>query len=92
VQEVANECGISVGLCHTILTEKLNMHPVAAKFIPRLPTNEQKEQCIAISQELLYRANDGHYSHSATTLLAGSSTCRPFPVPQAEIHLEMMKI
>jgi hypothetical protein len=31
---------------------------------------------------------NGHYSHSKTTLLAGSSTCRLFPVPQAEIHLK----
>jgi hypothetical protein len=43
VRDVADECGISVGSCHTILTEELNMHRVAAKFVPRQLTDEQKE-------------------------------------------------
>jgi hypothetical protein len=34
------------------------MHRVAAKFVPRLLTDEQKEQRAAIFQELLLRAND----------------------------------
>jgi hypothetical protein len=33
VWEVADECGISVGSCHTILTEELDMHRIAAEFI-----------------------------------------------------------
>jgi hypothetical protein len=33
------------------------MHRVAAKVVPRLLTDEQKEQRVAISQELLDRAN-----------------------------------
>jgi len=32
------------------------------------------------------------YSHSTTRILAGSSTCRMLPVPQAEIHIERVKI
>ena len=56
--EAADKCVISVGSCPTILTEKLNMHRVAAKFVPRLLTDEQKEQRAAIFQELLLRAND----------------------------------
>jgi hypothetical protein len=35
---------------------------------------------------------NGHYSHSTTTLLAGSSTCRLLPIPQAEIHFERKEI
>jgi hypothetical protein len=31
-------------------------------------------------------------SHCTTILLNGSSTCRIFPVPQAEIHFERVKI
>jgi len=38
--------------------ENLNMHRVAAKFVQRLLTDEQKEQRVAICQELLLRAND----------------------------------
>jgi len=37
--------------------EKLNLHPITAKFIPRLLTNNQKEQYVAISQELLHQAH-----------------------------------
>jgi hypothetical protein len=57
VREVAEECDISLGSCHNILTEKLGMHRVATKFMPRLLTDEQKEQRFGISQELLDQAN-----------------------------------
>lgn len=36
VNEVADEEGISVGACHEILTEKLQIHRVSAKCVPRL--------------------------------------------------------
>jgi hypothetical protein len=32
--EVSEEIGIIKSSCHTILTEKLEMHCVAAKFVP----------------------------------------------------------
>jgi transposase len=57
VREVAEESDISLVSCHNILTDKLGMHRVAAKFVPRLLTDEQKEQRVAISQELLDQAN-----------------------------------
>jgi hypothetical protein len=34
-REVSEELGISKISCHTILTEKLEMHGVAEKFAPR---------------------------------------------------------
>ena len=42
LRELAEECGISVGSCHHILTEELKMHRVAAKFVPRLMTSDQQ--------------------------------------------------
>jgi transposase len=51
-REVAEECDISLGSCRNILTEKLGMHRVVAKFVSRLLTDEQKEQRVAISQEV----------------------------------------
>ena len=57
VREVANEVGISIGSCHKILTEKLQMHHVSAKFVPRLLTDDQKENRVEISQELFANAN-----------------------------------
>lgn len=58
VREVSEEVGICKSSCHLILTEKLNMHRVAAKFVPRLLTEEQKEKRVIVSRELLDRSND----------------------------------
>jgi len=57
VWEVADEEGISIGACHQISTEKLPMRLVSAKFVPRLLTDDQKENRVENSQELLANAN-----------------------------------
>jgi hypothetical protein len=57
VQEVADEVGISIGPCHQIFTEKLQMHCVSAKFVLCLSTDNQKENRVEVSQELLAIAN-----------------------------------
>jgi transposase len=57
VREVPEEVGICKSSCHTILNEKLMMHRVAAKFMPRLLTEEQKENRVTVNQELLDRSN-----------------------------------
>ena len=41
VREVAEEVSISKTVCHEILTENLDMHRIAAKFVPRLLTDDQ---------------------------------------------------
>jgi hypothetical protein len=53
VQEIAEESNISTGGCHDILTTKLEIHWVVSKFVPRLLTQDQRESCVAICQELL---------------------------------------
>ena len=57
VREVAYKVGISIGSCHQIFTEKLKMRRVRAKFVPHLLTDDQKENRVRISQELLASAN-----------------------------------
>jgi len=57
VREVADEVGISIGSCHQIVTERLQMRHVSAKFVPRLLTDDQKENRVEISRELLANAN-----------------------------------
>ena len=42
VCEVAEEVGICKSSCHQILTDKLKMRRVAAKFVPHLLTDAQK--------------------------------------------------
>jgi len=57
VREVAEEVGICKSLCHQILTDKLKMRRVTAKFVPRLLTDAQKENHVTVSQELFDRSN-----------------------------------
>jgi hypothetical protein len=56
VNEIS-EVRISKSLCHTILTKKLEMHHVAAKFVPSLFIDEHKANHIMVSQELFYHSN-----------------------------------
>jgi len=53
IREIAEDVGISFGSCQAILTEKLNMHRIAAKFVPCVLTEDQKANRGNISQELL---------------------------------------
>jgi hypothetical protein len=53
VREVADEVGIGIESCHKIITEKLQLRRVSAKFVPRLLTDDQRENRVEISQELL---------------------------------------
>jgi len=57
VREVADQVGISIGSCHQIFTVKLHMRRVSTKLVPRLFTDDQKENRVEISQELLANAN-----------------------------------
>jgi len=57
VREFADEVGISIGPCHQMFTEKLQMRRVSATFVPHLLTGDQKENRFEISQELLASAN-----------------------------------
>jgi len=60
--------GISIGSCHQIFAEKLQMCRVSAKFVPRLLTDDQKENRVEISQELLANANgNGNFLKNTVT-------------------------
>jgi hypothetical protein len=58
IKDIATVVNVSYGTVQTILTCDLNMHRIAAKFVPRLLTPEQKEHRVAICQELRQRAVD----------------------------------
>jgi hypothetical protein len=45
------EVGISVSLCHAIVTEDLGIRPVAAKFVPRVLTVEKRENHLFASTD-----------------------------------------
>ena len=52
IHDLCAEVGIGYGSCQRILTEQLNMHRTAAKFVPRVLTQDQKDRRVAICQEL----------------------------------------
>ena len=53
VRVVAEEVSISKTGCHEILPENLGMHHIEVKFVPRLLTDDQKQNRVDVSQELL---------------------------------------
>jgi len=57
IREIAEYVGISFGSCQAILTEKLNLHRVATKFVHHVLTEDQKANRVNISQELLDRVS-----------------------------------
>ena len=48
---------ISKTVCHEILTENFGIHRIAAKFVPSLLTDDQKQNQVDVSQKLLDQAN-----------------------------------
>ena len=52
IHDLCAEVGIGCGSCQRILTEQLNKHRTAAKFVPRVLTHDQKDSQLAICQEL----------------------------------------
>jgi len=56
VREIADDRRISVGSCDAILTDDLHMKLVCGKFVPRLLTDEQREQRQTIARDLFERS------------------------------------
>jgi predicted transcriptional regulator YdeE len=43
IHELADTVRISYGVCQEILTENLEMHSIAAEFVPQLLTSDRKQ-------------------------------------------------
>ncbi|KAL4121902.1 hypothetical protein QTP88_014322 [Uroleucon formosanum] len=68
VKEVANEVGISIGTCHSILSDTLGMKRVSAKLVPKLLTEEQMEHRIGVCLDLKnWVSNDPSFIKSIIT-------------------------
>jgi hypothetical protein len=50
--KLADTDGIRYGVCKEILTENFSMRHIAAKFVPRLLTNDQKQRRVNMCLEL----------------------------------------
>jgi len=53
IRELANETNISVGSVHSILIQDLGFRRIAARFVPKLLTSEQKQLRLEIAQDML---------------------------------------
>jgi hypothetical protein len=73
-QEVSDEVEISIGSCHQIFTDKLQMHHVSAKCLPRLLTN------VASHPQLSGKTSD--ICCAPSTLISRLSPSTLFPVSQ----------
>jgi hypothetical protein len=52
IRDIAEEVEVGYGTCQRVLTEGFGMHRVAAKFVPRILTADQKQQRVNICTEL----------------------------------------
>ena len=48
IHDIAEEVEVGYGTCQRVLKEELGMHHVAAKFVPRILTAVQKQQCVNV--------------------------------------------
>jgi len=58
IRDIAEEVEFGYGTCQRVLMEELGMHRVAAKFVPRILTADQKQQRVNICTELRQLASD----------------------------------
>jgi len=61
---IAGEMGIVYGTCQRVLMEELGMHRVTAKFVPRILTADQKQQCVVCTEVCQLASNllvQGHH-------------------------------
>jgi len=105
IHNLCAEAGIGYGSCQRILTEQLNTHRTAAKFMPRVLTHGQKDSRVAICQELketvindptlLLNVITGDesivYAYDPETKLQSSQwKCRGSPRPK-KAHMQKIK-
>jgi hypothetical protein len=58
MHDVCNTVGLSYGTCQQILLDELNMRRIAAKYVTRLLSNDQKEYHIPVCTELKEQAEN----------------------------------
>ena len=70
IRNIAEEVEVSYGKCQRVLMEELGMHRVAAKFVPRILTADQKQQRV-VCTELRQLASDNETFLSSLVMRAG---------------------
>jgi [histone H3]-lysine36 N-dimethyltransferase SETMAR len=83
VAEVADKCGISTGTAFSILTKELSLSRLVSRWVPRLLTEEMKQNRVAICRALLvkYHADPHNF---LTQLVTGDETWVHHYEPEAK--------
>jgi len=58
IRDIAEEVEVGYGTCQRVVTEELGMQRVAGKFVPRILTDDQKQQRVSVCTELRQLASD----------------------------------
>jgi len=58
IRDIAEDVEFGYGTCQRVLPEELGMYLVAAKFVPRILTADQKQQRVNVFTELRQLASD----------------------------------
>ena len=73
IHGACNIVGLSYGTRQRILSDELNMRRIAAKFVSRLLSSDQKEYCISLCTELKEQAeNDPNF---ISNIITGDEFC-----------------
>jgi hypothetical protein len=52
IHDIFSIVGVSYETCHCILSDEISMRLIAAKFVPRLLTDDQKQHQLEVSMDL----------------------------------------
>jgi hypothetical protein len=83
IHDVCNLLVLSYGTCQRILSDELNMRRIAAKFVPRLLSDDQKQHRLEVCMELKEQVrNDPDFLGFMGTTLQQNSN-----LPSGSVHL-----
>jgi hypothetical protein len=92
IQDVCNILVLSYGTCQRILSDELNMRRIAAKFVPRLLTDDQKQHRLVVCMELKEQVrNDPDFLSKVVTgdesWIMGTTLKQNSNRPSGSVHL-----
>jgi len=73
IHNVCNPIWLSYGSCQCILTDELNMRQIAAKFVPRLLNNDQRDHRVQVCTELQKAVR--HDPNFLSRVITGDESC-----------------
>jgi hypothetical protein len=86
-QDIAEEVEVGYGTCQQVLMEGLGMHRVAAKFVPRILTADQKQQRVNVCTERRQLASNDE-TFLSRVITGDLAPCDFFLFPKMKLKLK----